>query len=227
MSQVRDIDKGYRELVRRLWPKGGPKISVGIHEADGAEEHGEGMRVIDIAQIHEFGLGNVPERSFIRAWFDENEARAKEALTRLCESVVAGKRTPDQAVEVFALWAVGEIQARIAKGIPPALSPVTVARKGSSVPLIDTGQLRSSISYEITNPNGNVKHGTSNAAKERAVKAKAALREQKKADRKAERDRARERKNVRRDVKKKIARKVKGVKKAAKNAVRKVKKALR
>lgn len=226
---VKDQDKGYREFVRRFWPDGAPKISVGIHEADGAAEHDgrSPMRVIDIAQIHEFGLGNVPERSFIRAWFDENEPRAREALMRLMTSVLEGKRQPDEALEAFALWVVGEIQARIAKGIDPPLDPRTVKRKGSSVPLIDTGQLRSSISYEIVMPNGAVKRGTSNAAKERAVKAQTALREQKKADRLAARERARERRAIRRDVNKAVKGKIRTVKKTLKKVARKAKKAVR
>lgn len=157
---VRDDDRGYKKMVDTIFKMGAPKISVGIHEAEGAQEH-DGLTVLELATIHEFGIG-VPERSFIRAWFDENEDRARVALTRLLESVVAGKRQPDQAIELFAQWAVGDMQARIARGISPPLAEKTIARKGSSTPLIDTGQLRSSLSYEIFNADGSLKkRGTS------------------------------------------------------------------
>ena len=215
---VRDVDNGYGALVKRIFALGAPKISVGIHEADGAQEH-DGLSVVALAAIHEFGIG-VPERSFIRAWFDENEERAKEALRLLLASVVEGKREPMQALELFALWAVGEMQARMARGISPALSDRRIKEKGSSVPLIDTGQLRSSISYEILDANGGVKkRGESEAAVDRHKKAAAQKRAAKTEDRKEAQARARERKAVRKDVKK-------SVKKATSRIARSVRKAV-
>jgi hypothetical protein len=159
--KVKDKDMGYAALVRRVFALDSPKVSIGIHEEDGAKEHDAGMTVVALAAIHEFGLGNVPERSFIRAWFDENEDRAKEALRRLLVSVVEGKRQPQQALSLFAQWALGEMQKRMAAGIPPALQPETIrkktrAGKTGETPLIDTGQLRSSLSYEILDGDGNV-----------------------------------------------------------------------
>lgn len=158
--KVTDKDLGYAALVRRVYALDSPKVSIGIHEQEGAEEHEEaGMTVASLGAIHEFGLGNVPERSFIRAWFDENQDRAKEALRRLMVSVVEGKRQPQQALELFAQWALGEMQKRMAEGIPPALQPETLrkktrAGKTGEKPLIDTGQLRSSLSYEILDGDG-------------------------------------------------------------------------
>lgn len=158
--KVKDKDLGYDALVRRVYALDSPKVSIGIHEQEGAQEHEEaGMTVVALGAIHEFGLGNVPERSFIRAWFDENQDRAKEALRRLMVSVVEGKRKPQHALELFAQWALGEMQKRMADGIPPALQPETLrkktrAGKTGEKPLIDTGQLRSSLSYEILDGGG-------------------------------------------------------------------------
>lgn len=205
---VRDEDRGYKALVETVFKFGKPVVHVGILEADGGEDHG-GMTVAEVAAIHEFGLG-VPERSFLRAWFDENEDRAREAIRRLLVSVIAGKRTKEQALELFGQWAQGEIQARIAAGIPPGLAESTIAKKGSSVPLIDTGQLRSAISYMIDFGNGSTKHGTSEAAVKRHQKAKA-----EKVAAKAEvRKVAKERKAIRRDLKKRVSRLAKKVRKA-------------
>lgn len=54
------------------------------------------------------------------------------------------------ALDRFGLWAVGEIQQRIADGIPPPNAQSTVDRKGSSTPLIETGQLRASIKHKVS-----------------------------------------------------------------------------
>jgi hypothetical protein len=145
---IRDVDNGYKALVERIFTMGAPKISVGVFETDGAKMYVDGVTVLDVATFHEFGLG-VPERSFLRGWFDENIERAREALVRLMRSVVEGKRTKEQALELFGVWLVGEIQKRMAENIPPPLAPETIARKGSDVALIDTGQLRSSVTYKI------------------------------------------------------------------------------
>jgi hypothetical protein len=224
---VSDKDQGYSALVSRIFGLDSPKISVGIHEEDGAHDH-EGLTVVALAAIHEFGLG-VPERSFIRAWFDENESRAAEALRRLLVSVIEEKRSPNQALEAFALWAVGEIQARMARGIAPELAESTIARKGSSVPLIDTGQLRSSISYQILGSDGETvkKHGTSEAAVARHKAEQTKVRDKKAGEKKAARARAKERKQVRRDVKKTIKKTTRAVKKSVKKASRAVKRKLR
>lgn len=231
---VRDTDKGYQKLVSKIFTFGAPKIRVGILAQDGAQPHegAEGFRVIDIAQIHEFGLGNVPQRSFIRAWFDENQDRARGAIRRLLQSVVRGDRTAEQAVELFAQWVVGQMQKRMAQGIPPALSARTIKRKGSSVPLIDTGQLRSSISYQILDENFALKkEGQSKASIQRA---KTSLRDKKIAERKAAKARERQVKALKKAVTKGaknlrrgVLRKVKQATKATKKVVRKITKTRR
>lgn len=118
-----------------------------------SEEHRnagtEGLTVAALAEIHEFGLG-VPERSFIRAWFDQNQAEISNKLRERFREAALGKITFDVAADQFALWCQASIQKRMAAGIQPENAPSTVARKGSSKPLIDTGILRSSITAEAT-----------------------------------------------------------------------------
>lgn len=147
---VKDTDKGYNELVRRIDAIGRFHVLVGILEADGGKVYEDAaLTVLEVAAIHEFGTDTIPERSFLRGWFDSNIDRAREALRRLMVSVVEGKSTPERALAQFGAWLKGEIQKRMAEGIPPPLADVTIERKGSSVPLIDTGQLRSSINYKV------------------------------------------------------------------------------
>lgn len=148
---VRDIDHGYRKLVESVYGLRAPKIDVGILAADGAAAYagGDGATVLEVAMWNEFGAGHVPERSFIRAWFDENEDACGRAVVAMMRAVLAGRYTSKQAVELLAQRFVAEIQRRMAQGIPPPNAPSTVAAKGSDKPLIDTGQLRSSISYLV------------------------------------------------------------------------------
>jgi hypothetical protein len=148
-SSFKDRDNGYRALVRRVYGVKAPTIKVGILSSDGEKKYEDAVTVLEVAVWNEFGTDQTPERSFIRAWFDENEGRLREAMRRMMVSVVAGKRTKEQALEILAQRCVGEIQKRIAAGINPPNAESTIERKGSDKPLVDTGQLRSSISYRV------------------------------------------------------------------------------
>ena len=69
------------------------------------------------------------------------------------QSVIAGKRTKDEVLELLGQQCVGQIQERISEGIDPPNAPSTIRQKGSSTPLIDTGALRSAVNYRV-NPGG-------------------------------------------------------------------------
>lgn len=152
-SRITDVDKGYKALVARVFDVGRPVVQAGIFEADGAQPH-EGTpkaTVADVATWHEFGLG-VPERSFLRGYFDENRGRLLEMLRVEAKLVIAGKLSKEEALERFALKVQSEIQSRISVGgfgAYPENALSTIAKKGSSTPLVDTGQLRSSITTRV------------------------------------------------------------------------------
>jgi hypothetical protein len=177
---IRDVDKGAKRLLNRLteMAKGKPRVAVGVFEADGAAPAGEGVTVIEVATINEWGGGTTPSRSWLRAWFDENQAKARELLSRLMKSAASGKITTQQALDRFGLWCQGQIQARIAKGIAPANKPSTVAKKGGgkTTPLIDDGQFRTSITYAIGYGKGKLSPKKSRAAQKRESDAKKARR---------------------------------------------------
>lgn len=148
-TSLRVQDKGLKAMLERV-SKAALKreLTVGIHDDAGAAAHG-GKSLIDIATAHEFGLG-VPQRSFIGAWADERRADHEEHLRKLGEAIVKG-RVADVKVGLAQLGEayVGEVQGRIAQGVPPPNAPSTIARKGSSTPLIDKGVLRSSIAAKV------------------------------------------------------------------------------
>lgn len=102
-----------------------------------------------VAAAHEFGLG-VPLRSWLRTPLDEMTPELRKMIARVARQVVAGELSAETALERVGMWTQGQLQKRMSAGLPvKRLSPVTIARKGSSKPLIDTGQLRSSITYQV------------------------------------------------------------------------------
>lgn len=168
---AKDDSTKLNKLLARLLNKGA--LSVGIlageaaktHEAKTAEGRiadvfkgfdsegkgkAEALTIGEIASIHEFGLGSCPQRSFLQGWADENPGLINTTVSKGAAALVRGSlSTPLQFLNQFGSWAVGQVQLRMAQSIPPPLAPETIRRKGSSVTLIDTGQLRSSITFRV------------------------------------------------------------------------------
>lgn len=123
------------------------QLTVGVHGANNPDR-GDGINQAGIAAVHEFGSEHVPERSFIRSTLTEKDNYAKP-LASVTKKVMKGELGAKEALELVGTKAKGDIQQKIAKGVGPALDPKTIKRKGSSKQLIDTGQLRQSIDYEV------------------------------------------------------------------------------
>lgn len=157
-SSIKDKDRGYRKLRAQLAKADHDQVTVGIFAAEGDQIHegdplADPQTILEVATANEFGIGR-PERSFIRAWVDQSESQIRKKIKELLGWIVKGKISEAQAMNYLGLWAQGEIQKRIAAGIDPPNAPRTVALKGSSTPLINTGQLRSSITYQIGGGDG-------------------------------------------------------------------------
>ncbi len=148
-SKTRVIDHGHDALIRNVAKMKKAAVEVGIFSAEGAQEYEGGKAtVLDVATFNEFGLG-VPERSFLRDYVDQNEPKIRGYIRALALKIKEGKIDQQIGLERLGLKIVGEIQKRIADGIPPPNAASTIERKGSSKPLIDTEQLRSSITPKV------------------------------------------------------------------------------
>ncbi len=152
---IKDTDLGMKELVRTFRGLANePYVKVGFLEDEGGHR-GSNLSVVAIASVHEFGTtdGRVPERSFVRTAYDENlsdfESFAKEQKDDI---VFRGKKT-DVALGLIGQKIQAAIQRKITEGDSSwdPLAPSTIAAKGSDKPLIDTGQMRASVRYQVVN----------------------------------------------------------------------------
>lgn len=126
-------------------------IKVGVLGHAGSQQaNGEQQATVaDVATWNEFGTPTSPERPIIRGYVDEKKPEAVDLLTRMGKAVVSGKVTADQGFNVVGLKLVSNMQERMSNGIEPPNAPSTIRRKGSSVPTIDSGQLRSSLTHLV------------------------------------------------------------------------------
>lgn len=172
-GKVADRDHGARDLLARVRAMHGNHVRVGIladaPKRDDVQQRGKHSKkkrirdkvarragaaarklsLLEVAIVHELGGGHVPARSFIRATVDAKRADILKLQVALAQQVLLGKITPEQALSQLGAKVAAWMKTRIAEGIAPPLSEATIKRKGSSVPLIDTGQLRSSITHVV------------------------------------------------------------------------------
>lgn len=162
MSRVEDKDLGFNRIIRTLNKDlDGVVVKVGVQAKDKAVRRGKGgsIRNTDqplavIAAIHEFGLGDMPQRSFLRSAYDENLPMIDKMIQRVANGAVFGLGT-NAALNQLGNVVQGMVQRKIVDGPFVPNSPATIKRKKSSRPLIDTGHLRQSIRYVIERKGGN------------------------------------------------------------------------
>lgn len=149
-SSIRDTDKGYRKVIAQVGKiSRGYSAVIGVFGEGSAKEHGsDGISLGELAFIHEMGLG-VPQRSWLRSWVDSQKARIDSDLRKIADQGLRGEDL-GRALSRLAARYAAEVQAWISGGnVEPPLADSTIERKGSSVPLIDTGQLRSGITWGL------------------------------------------------------------------------------
>lgn len=145
-------DRGFSERQKELRKFNRATFAIGVFAEEGSKEYADGTTVADVAAWNEYGVpGKIPARPFVGGYLEEKRPAIQELLKRLAAGVAAGTYSAEEAAERAGSTLAGGMKKRIAEGsafTPNA--PSTVARKGSSKPLIDTGQLRSAITYEVT-----------------------------------------------------------------------------
>lgn len=175
MAEVIDRDLGWKDFVEnvRTMGKGDAHARVGLFAGDEnarvapgiangdffsqALEEGAGAKApptnVDIGVWMEFGVPSVgiPERSWLRSAFDTNVKRWAKFAEKLTLEILDGHITTETALGQLGAKASADVKKGITRGegIPPPNAPSTIARKGSSRPLVDTGQFVGAITWDV------------------------------------------------------------------------------
>lgn len=155
-SKVVVRDLGYAKLRKRLVELGRPYVTVGVHQEDQERSDEDGTSaptMVMIASVHEFGSsdGRVPERSYIRSAMDGNRQKIADLMARVEGKVADGNMSARNALGLVGEFCQAAIQRQITDLRDPPLSPATIEGRenGGDNPLIDTGQLRAAIRYDV------------------------------------------------------------------------------
>jgi len=153
-NRVPDLKKALKALAKS-------QVLVGIpaSSSDNARED-EPITNSELGFIHEFGApeANIPARPFLVPGVKASWEKANKLLASGAKKVLQLNPNPAATVtrtlEAAGLLAQGKVVQEIDDGIPPMLKAATLAarrRRGftGTKPLIETGQLKQSITYVV------------------------------------------------------------------------------
>lgn len=142
---------------------------IGLANGAGVEVGVFGGEAAWLAAIHEYGctiqttpkqrrflakqglkVGSVikiPERSFLRAGYDQNRDAVVKKTAQIMANVTTGKTTARGLRQAVGEDLAGRIKEYAINLDSPQNHPFTIEQKGSSNPLVDTGGMIGSISW--------------------------------------------------------------------------------
>ncbi len=149
---LKDIDLKDLDRLRQRLVGDNRVVNVGVPEGKREED---GTPVAMIAAVHEFGSPSqgIPERPFLRVAVQRNRQKYVRLNRINLVKMLRGQATVDQALGQLGEMAKGDVQTEIRSGVFTPLKEATKKRKGSSRPLIDTGQMVQSIAWELGDKN--------------------------------------------------------------------------
>lgn len=150
MAVIRDEDKGWDRITAELRSLSGKKVRVGVLSSAGDHPDGD-ITIAEVAAFNEFGTRHIPARPFVSTAFDENLSKYERQLARDVRKATGqgGFMTAETVANRLGLRMQSDIQRKIVSLREPPNAPATIRKKGSSNPLIDTGRMRQSISFEV------------------------------------------------------------------------------
>lgn len=105
--------------------------------------HGQGLHLKQSTMVIK-----IPERSFLRSGFDENNKRIIRQTERAIAQVLDGKLSADDMLDICGEQFASAIKKYMRDLSSPANHPFTKEQKGSGNPLVDTRGLLESITYK-------------------------------------------------------------------------------
>lgn len=125
-------------------------VSVGINREEGADRDNRGVSVAQEAIWSEYGTKNSPPRPFMRTTYNANQSFAGDQVRSILRQIPQG----GNAIALITAFGnayrdriKGMIKGSASWAVPN--SPLTIKRKGSSTPLIDTRRMLNAVKARI------------------------------------------------------------------------------
>lgn len=144
----------YKQVKKKLLDFSKQDLLIGVPQEKTQREGNErSITNAELMFIHTNGspARNIPKRPTIEPTIDENKAKITEKFKNAVNKILQNKGDGKDDLEKLGLWIVNKVKARFGSDELAENAPSTIAKKGSDRPLIDTGQLRNSVTYVIRN----------------------------------------------------------------------------
>lgn len=153
----------FPEMERAAAELNGRRVNVGVFGEQawlaGIHEYGCKIKVTDKmrAYLHSQGLHlkdsteyiTIPERAFLRNGYDSGKEDAVRNAEAILPAVLEGRMDTDDFLKMIGTVLSSSIKDYAASLDSPPNHPFTIGQKGSSNPLVDTGDMIGSITYEV------------------------------------------------------------------------------
>lgn len=146
MIDIKDFQLSLDELDLSLskFSDDGSVLTVGVHEDDNAREDDSKTTNADIGAYNQFGTSDIPARPFLDIGVMSGVDEYDQALNEREHEDL------EDALKTIGVFAQGAVRSYMTDLQSPPNAPSTIKKKGSSNPLIDTGELRSSITWVVS-----------------------------------------------------------------------------
>ena len=133
------LEKALAEIARKM----SGSVKVGFL---GGATYPDGTSVAQVAFWNEFGTTRIPPRPFFRTMIGNESPGWAVMMGKAAKHYDYNGPT---VLQFMGVKISEQLQQSIAGWQVPPNSPVTVALKGFNKPLIDTGQMQSSVDFEV------------------------------------------------------------------------------
>lgn len=127
-------------------------LEVGILPEEAGLPHHSGMTIGEVGAVHEFGIGKIPARMWLRGWLALKEAETIASIRKELAAMVRTQTFIEAPLNAIAKTAERSVKGRIIGGhITPANAPLTLKNKSPETrPLIETKQFLNAIKARIS-----------------------------------------------------------------------------
>lgn len=136
-----------KKLLAAFWELEGLEVRIGFQSGENAKENGADLA--EVAAFNELGTVHISSRPFLRNSVDTHMGEIVPFVEDTLDRIVNSGMGAQDTLQRTGSFMKGLVQKEIVSGHYAPNSPATIARKGSDVPLVDDGQLRDSVNYQI------------------------------------------------------------------------------
>ena len=135
-----------KKVYERMGAIGKREVAVG-YPAGKASAYPDGTAVAQVAAWNVFGTPRIPKRDFFALAKDDIKKEALEIMKLV--AVAQTEEKQEVLMNLAGEAATSALKQAITDLDSPPNAPSTIARKGSSNPLIDTSHMRNSTTYVV------------------------------------------------------------------------------